>query len=230
MVVYVLAGGALKGQLKGLACFRFLVGGRSDVDSHRSPCLGRQKGSNRLLYDPGSNHGVSFGDGMLLNRLHRYPTGHLGHLVHPLTCLEGPADGFLCLILDRWTELGFHHQDVARSQSQQVFRIAPDVHVLAAVNARPSQYQQPGRILMDVCQYGFPGFSIKQACLQFNSFVLGDASCNVEMGLVDFCQSSVDDLFMQFLLFLKFKHLTGLVRKDLVEGLEHPVMEIGIKC
>ena len=81
--------------------------------------------------------------------------------------------------------LAVRDEDVARRSPQQVFGVAPDVHVVIAVDADATNDQQPGRFFPNVLNDFFKGFAVQQGGLDVRVLGLRQFPGDIQVRLVD---------------------------------------------
>ena len=74
------------------------------------------------------------------------------------------------------------------------------------MNPDPSQNHQVRIFLSGVLQNFFENLSVQKTDGAFDIFFFTNFPGNLQMSLIDFCQSLVDDIFMKLFLLLKLEH------------------------
>ena len=152
-----------------------------------------------------------------------------GNPLQPLFRFGGPVDTFFCQHINRRLVNPAGQVDVARHHAKQVFRVAADIHIRCAVDPDASENQHIGIFLAGVLQDFLEHLAVQQANGAFHALVFHHFSGNFQVGLVNFGEAFVDDVFVQFFLLFKFEDLGGIFGENAGQAVEHGVMKIWVE-
>src|SRR5918997_1141535 len=173
-------------------------------------------------------HGLG-GAHLVADGAHGHPHHEAGDAVETLQGLLGPRHVLFGRVQVRGLVLVVGDQDVRGQVAHHVLGVAADVHLVVGVVA-DAAHDDHGRIdLVHVLERLLERLARQQRGLQFDALVLGDLFGYLQVGRVDLGQPRVDDLLVQLLLLLEAEDLLGLAGENARYGVEHRVVEVGVK-
>ena len=98
------------------------------------------------------------------------------------------------------------------------------------MHPNPSNDKQPWLLFSNVLNDFLKRFAVKQSGLNIFALLLCDIARDIQMRLVNFRKSAVDDFLVKFFLLLNPKHLPSLFIQNTGNTVKRRIMKIGIEC
>ena len=99
---------------------------------------------------------------------------------------------------------------------------------LRAVDADPSQHDEPGIGLARVVDDLLEGLAVEERLLDLDARLARHPLAHLEMRLIDLREAGVDDLLVELILLLEAEDLRRLLGEDVDDAVEDGVVQVGI--
>src|SRR5918997_1488735 len=220
----------LEQRVDGLILAHGLGGAHLVADgAHGLHGAGREDALDDLVDHARGYYRVALLDGVTDDGARGHPHHEAGDAVETLQGLLGPRHVLFGRVEVRGLVLVVRDEHVGGQVAHHVLGVAADVHLVVGVVA-DAAHNHHGRVdLVHVLHRLLERLAGQEGGLDLDALVLGDLLRYLQVGRVDLGQPRVDDLLVQFLLLLEAEDLLGLAGENTSNGVEHRVVEVGVK-